>query len=375
MPSYEIVTSLHLHTPYSDGEFSHAQIAQAAIDAGIECAIVTDHNVWVKGPERYYTAKGAKEKKVLVLVGEEVHDAARQPQHNHLLVMGTNTELAGHAAQPQPLLEAARQAGALTFLAHPHELEAPAINDPALSWVDWEVTGFTGLELWNYMSEFKGLLTTRTKAMRYILNPETGIMGPYAQTLEKWDELTAAGRKVVAIGGADAHGTTYSVGGLKRVIFPYAFLFGQVNTHLLTETPLSGVYEADRKLVLEALARGHCFVGYDGAAPTRGFRFTANSESGMLRMGDDTLNRNGVTFQIAVPIQPGTVRRSPKHQPHVSTRLLRNGSEVAHWDNQTNITHIVPPQEAGAYRVEVHLRFQGQLRGWIYSNPLYLRGS
>jgi hypothetical protein len=370
MPLNEIVTSLHLHTTYSDGEFSHAQIAEAAMGAGVDCVIVTDHNVWVKGPERYYTSK---DKKVLMLVGEEVHHAARLPQKSHMLIFGAGAELASHAAAPQQLIDAASQASALTFLAHPYEREALLFHEPDISWDNWEVTGFTGLELWNYMSEFKGLLTTKANTMRYAFNPETGIMGPYAETLGKWDELTAAGRKVVAVGGADAHGTTYQMGGIKRVIFPYDFLFHQVTTHLLTDTPLTGAYEADRGLVLNALARGHCFVGYDGAAPTRGFRFTANSEAGNLKMGDEVLNRNGVTMQIAVPTQPGMPRRSAKIPVRVSIHLIRNGSELAHWENQTNITHIVPPQEAGTYRVEVRLRYQGQLRGWIYSNPLYLK--
>lgn len=377
MPLHEIVTSLHMHTPYSDGEFSHTQIAEAAIRAGVDCVYVTDHNVWVKGPEHYYNQK---EHKVLVLVGEEVHDAGRQPQENHLLVFGTNTELAPYAADPQGLIDAARRAGALTFIAHPFESEAALFNEPAISWTSWEVNGFTGLELWNYMSEFKGLLTSRANSLRYALNPETGIAGPKAQILSKWDELTTADRKVVAIGGVDAHGTTYHMGALQRIIFPYEFLFRQVATHLLAETPLAGVYETDRPLVLEALARGHCFVGYDGAAPTRGFRFILHTDSGTFLMGDEVSNRSGVTMQIAVPTHPGQPHRPSaggKESPdqagvHVSVHLIRDGVEVAHWENQTNVTHIVPPHETGVYRVEVRLRFQGRLRSWIFSNPVYL---
>ena len=72
----EYVAALHMHTTYSDGEFSHAQVAEAAMRAGLDCLWVSDHNVWVKGPERYYKNK---DRKILLLVGEEVHDAARQP--------------------------------------------------------------------------------------------------------------------------------------------------------------------------------------------------------------------------------------------------------------------------------------------------------
>jgi hypothetical protein len=374
----EYIAAAHVHTTYSDGEFSHAQVAEAAMAVGLDCVLVSDHNVWVKGPERYYKNK---DRKTLILVGEEAHDAARQPQKSHLLVFGAQTELVGQAANPQTLIDAARHHGGLTFLAHPFESAAPFVDEPDISWANWEVEGFTGLEIWNYMSEFKGLLTSRANTVRYALNPEIGIMGPPPAALEKWDELTLTGKKVVALGGADAHGTTYQLSGIKRVIFPYEFLFRQVTTHLLSEAPLTGVCETDRAVVLEALAKGHCFVGYDGIAPTKGFRFTGNSDAGNLLMGDEALNRGGVTLQIAVPTAPGLPHRTASAarsagRPNgikVSTHLIQNGQELAQWKNQTNITTVVPPGEAGVFRVEVRLRYQGRLRGWIYSNPIYLR--
>ena len=76
---YEYLVNLHMHTPYSDGRGSHRQIAEAAWQAGIDVVIVTDHNVWVNGPEDYYNDE---DRRVLLLVGEEVHDQAREPQKN-----------------------------------------------------------------------------------------------------------------------------------------------------------------------------------------------------------------------------------------------------------------------------------------------------
>ena len=67
----EIVVNLHMHTRYSDGTGSHADIASAALRAGLDAVIVTDHNVLVQGIEGY-VRQGRR--RVLVLVGEEVHD-------------------------------------------------------------------------------------------------------------------------------------------------------------------------------------------------------------------------------------------------------------------------------------------------------------
>ena len=83
----EFVANIHMHTRYSDGHGSHMDIVSAAMEAGIDGVIVTDHNVWVDGVEGYFH-DGPR--KVLLLIGEEVHDQIREPQKNHLLVLGAN---------------------------------------------------------------------------------------------------------------------------------------------------------------------------------------------------------------------------------------------------------------------------------------------
>jgi hypothetical protein len=352
----EIVGNMHMHTPYSDGEWYHDAIAEAALAAGLDFIIVTDHNVWVQGVEGYHTSADGK-RQVLVLAGEEVHDQRRDPQGNHLLIYGAESELAPRAPEPQKLIDAAGQAGGLTFLAHPFERAAPLFGEPELPWQNWEVTGFTGLELWNYMSDFKGLLATRQAALRYSLRPDEGIAGPLGETLEQWDRLLSEGRRVVAIGNADAHGTTYRLGRLERVIFPYEFLFRAVNTHLILPEPLAGSEAADRQAIYAALRQGHCFVGYDVPAPTRGFRYSAQGERGMAIMGDMMEAGAGVTLQASVPQK-------------AELRLVHNGAIVAQ-KLDTHLTHIT--SKPGAYRVEARIMHKGQQRGWIFSNPIYLR--
>jgi len=54
MSYFEYTGNLHVHTPYSDGEGSHEHVAQAALLAGLDFVIFTDHNVRVGGIEGYY---------------------------------------------------------------------------------------------------------------------------------------------------------------------------------------------------------------------------------------------------------------------------------------------------------------------------------
>lgn len=353
---HEIVINLHMHTPYSDGHGTHQEIAQAALRAGLDAVIVTDHNVWVNGPDGYYGDDG---RRVLLLVGEEIHDQARQPQKNHLLVFGAQRELAPLADDTQRLLDTVHKAGGLSFLAHPVDPPAPIFGEPDLSWESWEVRGYTGIELWNAMSEFKSLLKSKAHALFYALNPQRVAHGPFEKALRKWDALLAKGRPVVAIGGSDAHAFPSRLGPWRRVLFPYEFHFKAVNTHLFIPEPLSGDLTNDRRLVLEALRQGQAFIGYDLPAPTRGFRFTANGKDGTAWMGGGLPVGDGLTLQIRLP------HRS-------ECRLLKDGKVIKTWHKRETCTHITA--EPGVYRVEVYREYLGRRRGWIFSNPIYVRG-
>jgi hypothetical protein len=351
---FELVINLHMHTPYSDGSGSHAEIARAALKAGLDAVIVTDHNVWVEGPQMYYQDG---DRRTLLLVGEELHDRTRQPQKNHMLVFGAYRELAAYADQPQRLIDAVNRAGGLSFIAHPVDPAAPAVKEADISWVDWDVQGYTGLELWNSMSEFKGLLKTRLHALYYAFFPGHIGRGPYPEAIQRWDSLLAEGRKVVALGGSDAHAFHVRLGPLRKVLFPYEFHFRGINTHLIAPEALCGEANEDATLIYETLRKGRAFIGYDLPASTRGFRFVAHGKEQTAQMGEQLSAKNGVTFQIRLP------RRT-------ECRLLKDGKPLKTWQHHDLCTHI--STEPGVYRVEAFTQFAGRRRTWIISNPIYV---
>ncbi|HEX9925232.1 MAG TPA: hypothetical protein VGD99_21425, partial [Anaerolineae bacterium] len=71
----EIVGNLHLHTTTSDGTETHDEVALAAIRAGLDFIIYTDHNICVDGIEGWYQAPDDGGE-VLRLMGQEVNDAS-----------------------------------------------------------------------------------------------------------------------------------------------------------------------------------------------------------------------------------------------------------------------------------------------------------
>ena len=352
---YELVVNLHMHTHYSDGHTSHAEIIQAAFRAGLDVVIVTDHNVWVQGPEDAYKNG---DKKVMLLVGEELHDRTREPQKNHLLVFGADRELAGYAHDPQTLINTVNKADAIAYLAHPVDPEAPAVGEPDISWEDWNVYGYVGIELWNGMSEFKSRLQSYLHALYYAFNPKRVARGPFPATMRKWDELLKDGHRVSAIGGSDAHAFPVRLGPIRRTLFPYEFHFKTINTHLYVPNPISGDLVEDKRMVLDALRRGCAFIGYDLPARTNGFRFTAQGKDQTAFMGDEISAQFGVTFLIHLPMR-------------AECSLIKDGKVIKTWRKRENCTYIT--SDPGAYRVEVYIQYLGRRRGWIFSNPIYVR--
>ena len=347
---YGLRGNLHMHTTHSDGTKTHRELGQIAEEAGLDYLVVTDHNVLVPEGEGQYG-------KTLVLVGEEVHDTERTPQSSHTLCFEIDQDVAEYASDPQRLVDAVAAQGGFTFLAHPYERDAPPfLPEPNISWRDWQVTGYAGIELWNYMSEFKGALRSKARTVLSAYVPALTASGPYPETLSKWDELLSA-RPVAALGGSDAHSKTYHLGPLSRQVQSYAYLFRCVNTHLLTEEPMTGDLGHDRATIYAALRAGRGFLGYEQPGPIAGFAFWARSGDAEATMGETLAMQGTVELRVTCP-KPADVR------------LLRDGRTVAHVRGRRL---ALVGHHPGVYRVEAYRRYAGRQRGWIFSNPIYVR--
>lgn len=351
----ELVTNLHIHTSYSDGHTTHAGLVRAALNTRLDVLIVTDHNVLVNGLEGFYKEN---DREVLLLIGEEIHDQSRLPQRNHLLVLGAGRELSTHAPDPQRLIQLASNAGGLTFIAHPCEDALPLFGETAITWDDWNINGYTGIELWNGLSELKSVVHNRLGAIFFGLFPQFIAEGPKPELLAKWDQLLISGKRIVAVGGSDAHALRIRMGPFKRTVFPYEFHFNAINTHLLTPHRLTGDLPADRRMVYDALRRGSAFIGYDLPAPTNGFRFHAQGKECTVGMGEEIALYGSVTLQARLPQK-------------CECRLIRNGEIIKSWHDRDICAYIA--NQPGVYRIECYLPYLGKPRGWIFSNPIFIR--
>ena len=234
---FEYFGNIHMHTTHSDGFGSFEDLIDGAVQAGLDYVFVTDHNVLVRKEEEGYR------RGVLTLVGQEVHDTQREPSGNHLLCLGVESDVSSHASDPQQLIDAVCQQNALAFLAHPIE-ESTELFSQCYPWQSWEVTNYHGVELWNYLSGFRGYTTSYVRAALVGFFPHLFAKGPLPAMLRKWDELTQS-RPVVALGGTDVHSVKYHLGPISRRFLSYEESAKALNTHILTSKPLLGPQPGD----------------------------------------------------------------------------------------------------------------------------------
>ena len=131
---------------------------------------------------------------------------------------------------------------------------------------------------------------------------------------------------------------------------PYHRSFQNVSTHVFAP-------ELTEPAVREALREGRAYVSHDWMCDPRGFRFGLVDPA--LLMGAEVAFKPGLELAASFPVA-------------CRIRLIRDGREVvAHTGD--SLEHEVA--EPGVYRVEGWLDLGGEERGWIYSNPVYVRAA
>lgn len=370
----EITVNLHNHSSFSRGEQKYHSLAQAGLTAGIDVLIVTDANVYVSGKEQYYYRD---ERRLLLLTGEEVFRSFPNDT-GHMLILNGGREMANQADTPQQLINFCSQWEGLTIIAHPFdgltEREVLAANreglisgraDSARSplnspWINWEIQNFTGIEILNLQSEYKTAGQRKRFGLSDFFIRSTGVdrlTHASLAALQKWDEFLTAGRRVAAYCGSACVNFAQWAAGRRLEILDESHLFAAAKNHLYLSEPLSGDLESDRANIYRSLKLGRGFVSIDWFRPTDGFVFKADTAMGTVYPGDRAALDAGATIKIEIPTEKSVCR------------LIHQGKILREWENVRSIPLIA--NRPGYYRVEVYIPYRFQLRGWIYTNPIY----
>jgi hypothetical protein len=349
--------AIHVHSflgGHSTGTL--AEVVAGARAAGLAYVVMSEH------PSRYTDTRAATLKGthdgVLFVPGSETSES----QRDRLLTFGggaTAPDDQDHGSpSTQSLIDRAKSAGQLVFVAHPETFE------------NWQAArGFDGMEVYNLHADaknanrlalfFDGLWSYRSFPQllwaRFHKAP--------IENLRRWDELTAQGRRVVAVAGNDAHANVgVSLQDLTgKPLFqikldPYERSFRVVRTHVLA--PQGQAFDAEA--LLAALAAGHAYVAFDLLCDATGFRFTAANGAEQKTMGDEIALASGVRLKISTPVESRVV-------------LVKDGRRV---DEKVARGAEWSVGERGVYRVECYLPqlpTPMDATPWIVSNPIYVR--
>jgi hypothetical protein len=341
-----------MHTTYSDGTATVAELMAAAKAAGADAVLLTDHDSL---GARHDGLEGMHDG-VFLLVGTEV-----SPKQGHYLAFGVDREIPHAGLTALEIAAAVRGAGGVGFAAHPFS-RGGSMLVPSLArrvvlphgWPALDVEGgCDGIELWSVTTDAAESWRTPAEAVRWLRDPVSATApGPPAEHLRLWDALSAR-RRVPAIGGLDSHAPGIRVRGRVRSPLPHSTAFGLLRTHLLCERPLSGDAAADRATLLEALAAGRAWLACPAAGPATGARFWAERADGAtVPMGAEA-PAGRLTLRLRLP-RPAEVR------------VVRDGGAV-HGERAEALDLDV--ERRGVYRIEA--RIGGRL--WLLSNPIHLR--
>jgi hypothetical protein len=339
----------HVHSTYSDGTATVAEIVGVAEQAGAGCVLLTDHDTL---EARRQGEEGWRDG-VLLLVGHEV-----SPKAGHLLVFGLDREIPHAGRTEREICAAVTRAGGVAFAAHPFSegSRMSKLIAPPHGWTLLEaVCG--GIELWSLGSDAAEAWRTPWEAAAFLRDPMRYLTGPPVRHLERWDRLCRS-RRVPAIGGLDAHQHGIRIRGRVHSPMPHARYFGLLQTHVLLPAAPAGDLATDRAAVYAALGEGRCYLSFEALAPGAGFRFWAEADGAAAPMG--------------ARVDPGRWTLRAVLPRGARLRLLRDGVPVHEADGD-RLEHTI--DAAGCYRLEARLPDDARERLWLVANPVYVRAA
>ncbi|MEW6050171.1 MAG: histidinol-phosphatase [Candidatus Zixiibacteriota bacterium] len=331
---------IHVHTTESDGTKTIEEVAAIGQEVGLDFMMFTDHMTLSNkenGKEGFYG-------NTLVTVGYEHNDAE---DNNHYLLFDSPSVYPPDFTASQ-VVAAGAEDRAVGIIAHPDEIRDRLGKYPPFPWTDWSCDKFTGIELWNQMSEWMERLRPYNKLIM-AFSPRKSMVGPPRTTLQRWDEINLR-RKCAGIAAVDAHAFPIQIGPLRVEIFPYKVHFRSLRTYVLLREPMSRDFATAKQQLYDAIRDCRLFFANLRWGDADGFDFSAQNGSESAVSGGQVEFRNDTVLEIILPAR-------------ARIKVLRNGRPI-YEVTDSRATYRV--NEPGLYRVETWK----WKRGWIFSNHI-----
>lgn len=337
---YQYTGVMHIHTTASDGTKPLDEVIAIGREVGLDFMMFTDHMTLKhreEGREGFYG-------KTLVTIGYEQNDA---DDRNHYLLFDSPRVYAS-STNAADYVAAGIADGALGIIAHPDEIRSRLADYPPYPWTDWTVEGFTGIEVWNQMSEWMERLT-RINKLIMAFSPRKSMLAPSARTLKRWDEINLR-HPCVGVAGVDAHAFRIKVWPMTVEVFPYKVHFRSLRCYILLPQAMSENDVTAGNQLHQAIRECRLFFANVRWGDAEDFEFWAESDGVRAICGQWLPLKGRADLHARLP-----------HSAEI--RVIRNGEEVHSVRADSMVFRVTTP---GVYRLESR-RFG---RGWIFTNHI-----
>lgn len=349
LPSYYKKGAFHLHSKFSDGRGTIAEIARAARLGRLDFVVLTDHG----RPNLPASAATGWNDGILLIGASEF-----SLNEGHLAAAGYRVP--GYVFPPEAqeaITEVDRDKG-VTFISHPFDRKIP--------WSGWQVRGFSGIEILSlYQMAKRNLLHgIALFPLQYIFNRDyalTSLLSSPHREMEIWDRFNREG-KYFGIYALDAHAKLPLS---KRMSFhfpSYGATFRILNVYVRVEHELDKDADAAAATVIAAMSRGDFFNVIESLAPANGFEnYYLQRDGRRVDMGGDAQSAGGnLIFKLPFHFAADIV-------------VKKDGVVFKTIRANTRPELSIPVSEGGVYRAEVSLA-SGRFKElpWIMTNPIFI---
>jgi hypothetical protein len=349
LPSFYKKGVFHLHSVFSDGLGTLEEISRDAQTQNLDFVILTDHG----RPNLPATAATAWIDDTLLIGASEFSLHA-----GHLAAAGYRVPGYIFPPEPQEAIDEVNRDSGVTFISHPLDRKIP--------WTDWQVQGFTGIEILSlYQMAKKNLLYGLTLfPMQYLFNPDyalTSLISYPRDEMALWDRFNRTGH-YYGIYALDSH-AKLPIGKKTNLHFPsYSSTFRILNLYVKVGRELEKNAPAAAATILAALRQGNFFSTIESLAAANGFEnYYLEKDGTQVEMGGNALATGG-SLVLKLPFNFAT-----------DILIKKDGETFLAIEGNSRQAIAVPLSEPGVYRCEVS-HHSGRFSGlpWILANPIFV---
>jgi len=342
----------HMHSIHSDGKGTVDEITRAASQLGLDFVILTDHG----RPNIGSATSTSWSNQVLLIGGSEL-----SLNCGHLAAMGFKVPRYIFPPEPQEAINEIvnYNENGICFVAHPFDDKVP--------WTDWDINGYTGLEILSSYSEARraGILKILVFPLKYLINSKYALLNTMnypKQNIMKWDSLNEIG-KYYGIYALDAH-AKLPISKSIQLNFPtYKSMFEIMTIYVKTkQSPVTDPKQAASQ-ILTSIKKGNFFNVIEGIAPANGFEafYTEKISGKKIDMGGYS-NSVGGKLEIHLPFNFKT-----------DIILLKYGVPFQKKSDILKKQVEFEIDTPGVYRLEAYIPGNTFKRlPWIMTNPFFL---